>query len=222
MPVERLSDESDEYRKARAELLDAEIALKEQVGRVAELRRRLPPGPVVTDRWVFREGPEDPAADEPVREVRLADLFGDHDELILIHFMYGSAQENPCPMCSMWADGYDAVLRHVGQRAAFAVVAETEIGRFRAWARERGWSRLRLLSSAGSSFKSDLRMQDEKGVQQPGYSVFVRDASGEIRHVHTGEAHLADGHWNGVDLLSPVWHLFDLIPSVSGSWFPAL
>jgi predicted dithiol-disulfide oxidoreductase (DUF899 family) len=222
MPVERLHDESGEYLEARAKLLAAEIALKEQVARVAELRRGLPSGPEVGARWVFQKGPEELAADAPLREVQLADLFGDRDELILIHFMYGGAQEKPCPMCSMWADGYDAVQRHVRQRAAFAVVAEAGIGRFRAWARERGWSRLRLLSSAGSSFKSDLRMQDEKGAQQPGVSVFAKAASGAIHHVYTGEAHLDGSHWNGVDLLSPVWHLFDLLPSGRGSWFPSL
>jgi predicted dithiol-disulfide oxidoreductase (DUF899 family) len=29
--------------------------------------------------------------------------------LILYHFMFGKRQVEPCPMCSMWIDGFDAV-----------------------------------------------------------------------------------------------------------------
>lgn len=48
--------ESAEYRRARAELLVAEIALKSEVERVAAMRRALPVGMPVSE-YVFREGP---------------------------------------------------------------------------------------------------------------------------------------------------------------------
>ncbi|MCZ6842953.1 MAG: DUF899 family protein, partial [SAR324 cluster bacterium] len=40
-----LSGQSEAYAKAREELLDSEISLRDQCDRVAELRRSLPPGP---------------------------------------------------------------------------------------------------------------------------------------------------------------------------------
>jgi len=222
MSESRLPDESAEYRKLRHELLEAEIALKEQVTRVAALRRQLPADTTVAD-YELQEGPRNLAEDAPGAPVRLSELFEDPEKpLILIHFMYGGAQTNPCPMCSMWADGYNAVARHVRDRANFALVAEATVDEMRRWARERGWSELRLVSSLGSSLKQDLRMQDPDGSQHPGVSIFTRAADGTPRHFYTAEAVLAPGHWNGVDLLSPVWNLFDLTPDGRGDWFPKL
>jgi predicted dithiol-disulfide oxidoreductase (DUF899 family) len=216
---QRLSDESVAYAKSRAELLQAEIALKEQREHVAELRRSLPPGPEVTD-YSLQELDADGGKPQLVH---LSDLFTDPAKpLLLIHFMYGGAQENPCPMCSMWADGYDAVVRHLQQRANVALCAEAEIDKLVDWAQVRGWKNLRLVSSHGSSLKSDLEMQDEKGAQQPGVSVFTRDEGGPVRHFYTGEALMAPGHFRGMDLLSPVWNLFDLLPEGRGEWWPQL
>src|SRR6266852_9422861 len=70
------SDESDDYRRRREELLAAEIALKDQVERVAEMRRALPLGMHVPD-YVFHEGPSDLSQNDPAdfADVQLADLF---------------------------------------------------------------------------------------------------------------------------------------------------
>ncbi len=210
--------ETSDHRKARDELLEAEIALRDQRERVAGLRRQLPTNPVDTD-YTFREGPVDLEKDDPVREVKLSELFGDRDELILIHFMVDPSWEKGCPMCSMWADTYDAAAKHVTERAAFAVVAKQEIGKFRGWARLRGWQNLRLLSAHDSSFIGDFGMEDEGFGQRPGASMFRREPDGSIRHTHTLEASL-DGEFRGIDLLCPVWHLLDLLPSGRGDWMP--
>ena len=70
----RLSNESAEYRAKREELRLAEIDLMQRRERVAELRRRLPPGATIQD-YVFQEGPADLAAgDSPARNVRLSEL----------------------------------------------------------------------------------------------------------------------------------------------------
>ena len=55
----KIKGESEEYRKLRAQLLEAEIALKDQTERVAVLRRQLPAGPAVETDYIFREGPID-------------------------------------------------------------------------------------------------------------------------------------------------------------------
>jgi len=68
--------------------------------------------------------------------------------------MFGGAQTKPCPMCTLWVDGYSGIARHIPQVMNFAVVAEAPIEQLRAWGRERGWRGLRLVSSAGTKFKT--------------------------------------------------------------------
>ncbi len=73
------------FCRRREELLAAEIALKDQVERVAEMRRALPPGRRGPD-YVFREGAPDLGLNDPagVADVALADLFTDgHNTLIV-------------------------------------------------------------------------------------------------------------------------------------------
>ena len=70
-----LSNESEEYILKREELRRAEIDLRKERERVAELRRRLPQGPAVED-YVFEEvSAKLDAGDTPVRKTRLSELF---------------------------------------------------------------------------------------------------------------------------------------------------
>ena len=70
-----LINESAEYLAKREELRLAEIELMRQRERVAELRRHLPPGPVLED-YNFLEGPVNlDSGDTPTRTVRLSELF---------------------------------------------------------------------------------------------------------------------------------------------------
>lgn len=136
--------------------------------------------------------------------------------------MYGAAQKNPCPMCTLWVDGFNGVAHHLRQRVNFAIVAQAGIGELRKWGRQRGWHRLRLVSSAGSDFKTDLHFQDADGSQHPGVSVFVRSSDGLVRHFYSGSAAMRENVNRGIDLLSPVWNLFDLTPGGRGDWNPKL
>src|SRR5207249_12079258 len=67
------------------------------------------------------------------------------------HFMYGKAETQPCPLCTMWIDGYNAVAPHITQNADFVVVAAASPAALRAHAESRGWDNLRLLSAGDSS-----------------------------------------------------------------------
>jgi predicted dithiol-disulfide oxidoreductase (DUF899 family) len=206
--------ESDEYRAARAELQTAEVELREARRRAAALRRALPHDTEVED-YVFEEAPG--------REVHLSELFtGPERSLIVYQFMYGGAQTSPCPMCSMWIDGLNGVARHVAQRADLVVVAQAAIGDLEAWGEHRGWSGLRLLSSAPSSFKTDLGMQAENGEQFPGLSVFTRARDGSLRHVYTRDPNVVAREEGGMDQWCVVWNLFDLVPEGRGDWYPSL
>jgi predicted dithiol-disulfide oxidoreductase (DUF899 family) len=176
--------ESAEYQRSRQELLEAEIALRDQVERVAQMRRTLPLGMAMPD-YVFREGPADLSRNDPAdfREVRLSELFDDgHDQLIVDHLMFAADDDVPCIMCSMWADGYSAIAPHIRRQANFVIVAKAEIGKLRRWARDRRWDRIRLLSSHDNTLNRDMRMEREDGSQEAGISVFTRDASGTIYH----------------------------------------
>jgi len=77
MQFTRLADQSRGYLRAREELRVAEVELMRPRDQVADMRRQLPQGPVVSD-YVFQEGPASlEPGDAPVRDVRLTDLFTD-------------------------------------------------------------------------------------------------------------------------------------------------
>lgn len=219
-----LTGESAEYVTAREELRHAEIELMRHRERVADLRRRLPPGPVVDD-YVFEEGPADlHAGDAPARTVRLSELFTRPGrDLVIYQFMYGKQQTQPCPMCTMWIDGFNGIAPHVAQNVDFAVAAAAELPVLRAHARNRRWTNLRLLSAGASTFKYDLGSEDAEGNQDSTVSVFTRDSNGSVHHFYSVHPRMSDDiDQRGIDLLSPVWHVLDLTPQGRDDWFPAL
>ena len=114
----KLQSEKNAYRKLRDQLLDAEIALKDQRECVAALRRQLPMGPAVATDYIFREGPADVLDESPgqFKNVRLSELFAPgKNRLIVDHMMWGATDMSACPMCTMCADGYNAIAPHVTQ-----------------------------------------------------------------------------------------------------------
>jgi predicted dithiol-disulfide oxidoreductase (DUF899 family) len=219
-----LTNESAEYRARRDELRLAEVEEMRQRERVAELRRNLPPGAAVED-YVFQEGPADlQVGDEPLRSVRLNELFtGPNRPLVVYHLMYGKKQTSACPMCTMWIDGYNGVAHHLVQNVDFAIAAAAEPAMLRAYARQRGWTNLRLLSCGDSTFKYDLASEDAEGNQDSTISVFVRDSDGTIRHSYTTHPWMTDDiNQRGIDLLTPVYNMLDLTPAGRGDWYAEL
>ena len=218
----KINGESEAYRKLREQLLEAEIALKDQTERVAVLRRQLPEGPVVTTDYIFREGPADLRDDSSANllDVRLSELFAPgKDSLIVDHMMWGPGDKLPCRMCNMWADGYSGVAQHLSDKVNFVLVSKVDIGRLREWGRGRGWDKMRLLSSYDNTFNRDFFAEDEKG-QKPAVSVFRRAANGTIHFCYTTEMSRAPGHHRGIDPFTPVWNLLDLLPEGRENWLP--
>lgn len=200
-----------DYDAARELLRTAELALMHQREAVAEMRRNLPPGPLVDD-YVF---------DSADGTVRLSELCHDGRPLILYHFMFGKQQTELCPMCSMWTDGWAAVADHIASRADFAVVTAASVDQTMEIAAGRGWTDLRWLSATDNTFKLDIGGEDESGNQMPFVSVYGHTGDG-IRLSYSGGAHITGDHWRGIDLLSPVWHFLDLTRDGRDDWMPSL
>jgi predicted dithiol-disulfide oxidoreductase (DUF899 family) len=209
---------SPEYVDARMSLRAAERALRDQVEEVARLRRALPEGSALSE-YKLTEGSLDLEADGPTQQVRLVDLFGNHDVLVVYHLMFHPDDDQACPMCSLWVDGLHGVSHHIAQWSGCAVIGKAPLDKLRAWARHRGWQGLRLVSSHGTSFNADMHVETAKGGQWPAVSVFARDRD-EVRHVVTESADFPDRTGRGIDLLSPVWNVLDLLPQGRGEWNP--
>jgi predicted dithiol-disulfide oxidoreductase (DUF899 family) len=219
-----LTNESPEYLAKREEVRLAEIELRNTRERVAALRRALPKGATIKE-YEFVEGPTSlDAGDAPTKSIRLSELFtGPERSLVIYHFMYGKKQTSPCPMCTAWIDGYNGVAHHLAQNVDLAIVAAADPATLCAYARERGWNRLRLLSAGDSTFKYDLGSEDREGHQDSTVSVFTRDSDGTLRHFYSLHPRLAeDIKERGIDEMSPIWNVLDLTPQGRGSWYASL
>ncbi|MGI9385707.1 MAG: DUF899 family protein [Methyloligellaceae bacterium] len=221
MRIGERKGESTDYKAARDELLKAEIGLKNERERVAEMRRALALDGQVED-YVFKEGPADLDQDGPIVEVRLSELFEKPDKPLMIYqYMFGGAQANPCPMCTLWMDGFNGLARHLAEVANVALVAEAEIADFRALGRQRGWRGLRLVSSENTTFKADLNFENADKAQWPGVSVFVLK-DGAVWHSYSASAIMSENEFRGLDMLNPLWNLLDLTPEGRGDWMPKM
>jgi predicted dithiol-disulfide oxidoreductase (DUF899 family) len=223
----RFPGESDAYRSARNELLQAEMNLRRNIAEVAALRRKLPLGGKLPQDYFFDEGSSDLGSAASTHQTRLSELFAPgKDTLALYSYMYGPAMSTPCTSCTSILDGLNGTSPHISQRINFAVVAKSPLERIRAIARERHWRNLRLLSSAGNTYNLDYFGEDATGNQRPSLNIFVcRD--GAIHHFFHTELLFAPTepgqHSRHVDMIWPLWNMFDFTPEGRGeNWYPRL
>jgi predicted dithiol-disulfide oxidoreductase (DUF899 family) len=136
---------------------------------------------------------------------RLSELFGDKDDLIVIHNMGAG-----CSYCTLWADGFNGLYDHIADRAAFVVVTPDRPAAQKKFAESRGW-RFPMASHDGTSFAADMGYRSERGLT-PGVSVFQRRDGKILRVSDTGMSPRDD--------FCAVWHLFDLLPESAAGWSP--
>lgn len=209
------------YRGARDALLAAEKELRLKTEEVAALRRTLPQGGTPGEDYAFIDCASGQSA-------KLSELFADgKNSLAIYSLMFAPGDDAPCPMCTSLLDGLDGQAKHINDRMNFAVAAKASAAELNDWAKARGWSNLRLISSGGNTYNVDYFAEDEDGNQWPMMNVFVKDASGAVTHSWGSELFLAppeDGlHNRHVDQLWPLWNFFDLTPEGRGSdWYPGL
>jgi predicted dithiol-disulfide oxidoreductase (DUF899 family) len=238
-PGIRFPGESEEYRRERNRLLEAEAELRRAIERVAVQRRALPRGGVVAEDYRFEE-----AADGS--DVRFSELFqAGKDTLVVYSFMFprysgdtrpGPAEgetarlplaETPCASCTSILDSLDGAAPHLLTRLNLVTVAKSDPDRIRNFARERGWGHLRLLSSRSNAYNRDYHAETPEGEQMPILNVFVRDGD-RFHHTWASELMYAprdEGlEARHVDSIWPIWNVLDATPGGRGieSSFPAL
>jgi predicted dithiol-disulfide oxidoreductase (DUF899 family) len=225
-------NESAQYRQARDGLLNQEIELRRQTEALAAARRALPAGGEVAQDYVF----EGLGADGHPAKIRLSELFREGTDTLMFYcYMFprhatdtraGATTgqtaklpkaEQPCPSCTGLLDQLNAAVPHYEAGGGnFAVVANTSLENLLNVARDRDWQNLRMLSSAGTSFKRDYLAEDEQGQAVPLTLVFQRDGAGKIRFFWASELMFAprdpgqDPRAAGT--LEPFWNMFDLGP----------
>jgi predicted dithiol-disulfide oxidoreductase (DUF899 family) len=199
----RYPNESKEYRAARDALLKDEQELVEKTKALAAKRRKLPLGGELKEDYVFHWANDGKVG----KSVRFSELFGGKNTLLLYSWMFGPNWDKPCLSCTSLMDGFDRSSYQVTRNAAFASIAKAQPERINAWAIERGWSQIDLLSGFESPFQKDYKCQgDSDDMQYPVMLVFTK-RDGKIFHfwsTETGENH--------VDTVWPYWNLMDFTP----------
>lgn len=212
--------ESQAYAEARTALLAEEIELQRAIDRVAERRRRLPPGPEIARDYRFKDANGD--------EVGLADLFGDKDTLVTYFWMYGPERERPCPMCTNLLGPLDANATDIMQRVALAALGRSPVERQIRFAEERGWRHLRFFQTVGDDYALDFGGLDpDKGWEYPVMAVFRKSENGVVTLFWKGEmtGAMADEGKDprGGPDIGAVWTILDLTPEGRGEgWYPKL
>ena len=223
-------NESREYREAREALLRQEAELQRLMDAVTTRRRALPPGGVVPEDYVFDRIGDDGAA----TTVRMSELFGDNETLMLYNYMFPRhpgddrprptsgifselpATEGPCPSCTALIDMWDSTIPHFdGLGGNLAIVAKAPIERVAAFARQRGWRHVPMLSAANCSFRRDYGGDGVDGHPVPLLTVFKLWPDGSVRlhwasellFLPTDGPEQDSGH---PDIVDPLWSLHDL------------
>ncbi len=200
----------DTWLKERLALLDLEKQLSRKRDEIAAARRNLP--------WVRLQSDYKFASSGG--EVSLSDLFGEHPQLVIYHFMFDEDWEEGCKSCSYFADSFDRAVDHLAARdTAFACVSNAPFARLDAYRKRLGWS-FNWVSAEGTSFGEDFgvtfpdtpksgktynyRATSATG-ELPGLSVFCRLEDGGIAHAYSTYS-------RGLDALNVTYSLLDHTP----------
>jgi len=176
-------------------------------------RRELPWVKVQTD-YIF-EGPDGP--------ISLSDLFKGCSQLIVYHFMYGPGWDEGCSGCSFVCDHVDSARQHFEHHdVAFVAVSRAPLADFLPFKKRMSWT-FRWVSSNKNHFNYDFGasymqgdldngpvlhnfvMQRLSSEEQPGLTVFTKDADGNIYRTYST-------YERGLDLLIGAYNYLDLTP----------
>ncbi len=206
-----------EWLTARRALLAKEKEATRARDALSAQRRTLPMVRVEKD-YTF-EGPNG--------RVSLRDLFGDHKQLVVYHFMFAPAWSEGCKHCSYVMDNVDGGLAHLAAAdTAFAAISRAPLAKLESFEARMGWS-FPWLSSGESDFNYDFHVtiDDERNKEynyesvtelrrrkeipqaasdMPGFSVFSRDGD-DVFHTYST-------YQRGVDTFLNTYNLLDMTP----------
>jgi predicted dithiol-disulfide oxidoreductase (DUF899 family) len=183
-----------QYAEASDKLARYQLQIAELRGKLRELRQSIEPEAVTDYEFTSNEG-----------KVCLSELFGDKEYLFVIHNMGAG-----CPNCTLWADGFNGILPHIENRAAFVVASPDQPAAQQKFKAARGW-RFRMVSYLDPSFAREMGYHCDNG-WLPGVSVF-RKREKKIWRV-------SDSSFDEGDDFCTIWHLFDLLPEGANGWQP--
>jgi len=180
-----------------AQIVALEKSILKSKEKLVALRRTAAPVEIADHTFKAHDG----------SEVRLSEMFGARRELIMVHNM-----GKQCRWCTLWADGFVGLTKHLENRAAFVVVSKDDVDTQRAFYQSRGWN-FRMYSSFGTTFNRDVRFEADDGHQMPGVSAFFKDESGKIfRAAYT--------YFGPGDDFCAVWPMLDLLRDGLAGWEP--
>jgi predicted dithiol-disulfide oxidoreductase (DUF899 family) len=205
--------ESNEYRAARNQLLQAEVELREKTEAVAVLRRAMPLGGEIPEDYVFHNLEN--------MSIKLSELFGDHDTLLIYSYMLGPEMTEPCSMCTSILDGLESSLPSIIDKCGFAAVISGSVEQANDIYQRKGWKNLPLLSAQSNTYNKDYLGEIEDGSQIPMMNVFTRK-DGKILHFWGSELVFepSKNDPRHMDLLWPLWNTLDLTPEGRGKQYP--
>jgi len=185
--------------KKQAEVDRLENAVAEAKKQLLEAKKSMPPQVVQDYELKGKYG-----------KVMLSELFGDKEDLIVIHNM-GTG----CPYCTLWADGFIGLHPHLQNRAAVIMVSPDSPEVQERFATSRGWP-FKMVSVKDSSFSNDLgfyQMGEKEMGYWPGMITFKKGSDGVIYKVSS--AYFGPG-----DDFCAVWPMLDLLDGGAKGWEP--
>lgn len=206
----------EEWLKARIELLELEKAHTREYDRINALRRRLPMV-AIEKEYVFTG---------ESKRCTLVELFGENDQLIVYHFMFGPDWESGCEGCTAFVDALGDLSGLAKRKVGFVLVSLAPIEKLMAYRALRGWT-LPWYSSYGTSFNADFGVTVGPGASEsynyrsgaaheaaigkleapsemPGTSVFFR-VGGDVFHTYST-------FQRGGEALTDSYRLLDITP----------
>jgi predicted dithiol-disulfide oxidoreductase (DUF899 family) len=211
----------EEWLAARKQLLAEEKEFTRLRDRLSQRRRDLP-WEAVDKEYVF-EGPNGRRT--------LAELFDGRGQLVVYHAMFDPATASSstswtadaaCHACSFWADNFNGIVVHLNHRdVTMVAVSRAPYEKIAAYEQRMGWT-FPWYSSGKSDFNFDYKVSftpeevaagkgdynytiQAVGLEQPGVSVFAKDAAGRIFHTYSTYA-------RGLDMVNVAYHYLDLVP----------
>ena len=139
-------------------------------------------------------------------ELTLSDLFGNRDELILI-FSMGKG----CPYCTLWADGYNGLVPHLENMAAFVVASPDSPEIQKEYSLSRNWT-FKMVSHSNADFCKELGFYADHSYQ-PGVATLTKDEDGMV--LLRAKTYFGPG-----DNFCIMWNFIDMLPESEKEWVP--